>query len=127
VSLIRQSGSYVIVGLVQLVLDWAVFVTATALGMPVPAANLLGRLSGMLLGFWLNGRNTFSQEVEHRLGWRRFARYLLAWMALSAASTVLVGIAAARLGLHHAWLAKPMVEGGLAAVSFLLMRRYVFR
>jgi len=31
------------------------------------------------------------------------------------------------LGLKYAWLAKPLVEGGLAGLSFLLMRRLVFR
>lgn len=126
-SLIRQGGSYLIVGLVQLALDWAVFVAATALGMPVPPANLLGRLSGMLLGFWLNGRHTFAEAGQHRLGWRRFARFLALWATITAVSTLLVSSAATHLGLAHAWLAKPLVEGALAAVSFLLMRRFVFR
>jgi putative flippase GtrA len=127
VSLIRQGGSYVIVGLVQLALDWAIFVAATALGMPVPAANLVGRLCGMLLGFWLNGRHTFAQDGKHRLGWKRFARFLALWVVITAASTVLVTAAAEYFGLRHAWLAKPVVEGGLAAISFLLMRRFVYR
>jgi len=35
--------------------------------------------------------------------------------------------AAEHLGLRYAWLAKPLVEGGLAAVSFLLMRTLIFR
>lgn len=126
-SLIRQGSSYLIVGVVQLGLDWAVFVAATALGVPVAPANLLGRLCGMLLGFWLNGRHTFAEQGQHRLGWRRFARFLALWLLLTGISTVLLSVAAHRLGLSHAWLAKPLVEGGLAVVSFLLMRRFVFR
>jgi len=127
VSLIRQGGSYLIIGLVQLALDWAVFVAATALGMPVTPANLLGRVCGMLLGFWLNGRFTFAQDGQHRLGWPRFVRFALLWALLTAISTALLTLAADQLGLRYAWLAKPLVEGGLAGLSFLLMRTFVFR
>ncbi len=126
-SLIRQGASYIVIGLIQLGVDWAVFVAATALGMPVSPANLLGRVCGMLLGFWLNGRHTFARDGQHRLGWQRFARFLVLWAVLTAISTVLVSLAASQLGLTYAWLAKPLVEGGLAAVSFLAMRRLVYR
>lgn len=126
-SLIRQGRSYLIIGLVQLALDWAVMVAASALGMPIAPANLLGRVCGMLLGFWLNGRHTFAQQGQARLGWARFGRFLLAWLLLTAISTLLVSATAGQLGLGHAWLAKPLVEGVLAAVSFLLLRRFVYR
>jgi len=127
VSLIRQGSRFLLIGLVQLVVDWAVFVGATALGVPTVPANVLGRVCGMLLGFWLNGRYTFAAEGDHRLGWARFARFLALWLLLTAISTLLVSTAAQQLGLAYAWLAKPVVEGGLAAVSFLLMRRFVYR
>nr|WP_194243560.1 GtrA family protein [Stenotrophomonas sp. SAM-B] len=127
VSLLRQGSSYLVVGLVQLVVDWAVFVAATALGMPAAPGNLLGRVSGMLLGFWLNGRYTFARDGEHRLGWPRFVRFLLLWAVLTAISTLLVTLAAEHLGLRYAWLAKPLVEGALAGLSFLLMRTLIFR
>ncbi|QHB72830.1 GtrA family protein [Stenotrophomonas sp. 364] len=126
-SLIRQGSRFLLIGLVQLVVDWAVFVGATALGVPTVPANVLGRVCGMLLGFWLNGRYTFAAEGDHRLGWARFARFLALWLLLTAVSTLLVSTAAQQLGLAYAWLAKPVVEGGLAAVSFLLMRRFVYR
>lgn len=126
-SLIRQGGSYLIIGLVQLALDWAVLVGATALGMPVAPANLLGRVCGMLLGFWLNGRFTFAREGQHHLGWSRFLRFALLWALLTAISTALLTLAADQLGLRYAWLAKPLVEGGLAGLSFMLMRTFVFR
>lgn len=126
-SLIRQGSRFILIGLVQLVVDWAVFVGATALGVPTVPANVLGRGCGMLLGFWLNGRYTFAAEGDHRLGWARFARFLALWLLLTAVSTLLVSTAAQQLGLAYAWLAKPVVEGGLAAVSFLLMRRFVYR
>lgn len=126
-TLVRQGSSYIIIGLVQLLLDWLVFVGSTALGLPVAPANVVGRLAGMLLGFWLNGRYTFAAAGQQRLGWKRFARFLLLWMLLTAASTLLVTAADHALGLQYAWLAKPLVEGGLALVSFMLLRHVVYR
>ncbi|HEL3815071.1 TPA: GtrA family protein [Stenotrophomonas maltophilia] len=127
-SLLRQGSAYLVIGALQLLLDWAVFVLATAAGVPVVPGNLAGRLAGMLLGFWLNGRITFATaDGQQRLGWRRFARFLPLWLLLTTASTLLLSAADHALGLQYAWLAKPLVEGGLAAVSFLLMRYVVYR
>ncbi|QNG77792.1 GtrA family protein [Stenotrophomonas maltophilia] len=126
-SLLRQGSTYLVIGLVQLLVDWLVFVVATALGMPVEPANIAGRLAGMLLGFWLNGRYTFAEAGAGKLGWKRFARFFGLWLLLTAASTLLVSLVDQALGLQYAWLAKPLVEGGLACVSFLLMRHVVYR
>ncbi|MDT3485118.1 GtrA family protein [Stenotrophomonas maltophilia] len=126
-SLIRQGSAYLVIGLVQLLLDWLVFVAATALGMPVVPANVAGRLAGMLLGFWLNGRYTFAEAGAQRLGWKRFARFFGLWLLMTVASTLLVSLVDHALGLRYTWLAKPLVEGALAFVSFLLMRYVVYR
>ncbi|WP_019338860.1 GtrA family protein [Stenotrophomonas geniculata] len=127
-SLLRQGSAYLIIGVLQLLLDWAVFVLVTAAGLPVVQGNLAGRVAGMLLGFWLNGRITFATaDGEQRLGWRRFARFLPLWLLLTTASTLLVSSADHALGLQCAWLAKPLVEGGLAVISFLLLRHVVYR
>ncbi|MEL1265396.1 GtrA family protein [Pseudoxanthomonas putridarboris] len=123
----RQSGSYVIVGLLQLLLDWLVFVLLTALGVPAAPGNVAGRVSGALLGFWLNGRVTFAHGGQARLGWSRFGRFMLVWLPLTAVSTVLVSWAASALSLHLAWLAKPLVEGMLAMATFFLLRHVVYR
>ena len=45
----------------------------------------------------------------------------------AAVSTVAVSGIAASLGLAHAWLAKPLVEGVLAVVAFFLWRHVVYR
>ncbi|ALA87987.1 GtrA family protein [Stenotrophomonas maltophilia] len=127
-SLLRQGSAYLIIGVLQLLLDWAVFVLVTSAGLPVVQGNLAGRVAGMLLGFWLNGRITFATaDGEQRLGWRRFARFLPLWLLLTTASTLLVSSADHALGLQYAWLAKPLVEGGLAVISFLLLRHVVYR
>lgn len=126
-NLLRQGGHYLAFGMLQLLLDWAVFVCCTALGMPTAGGNLSGRISGALLGFWLNGRYTFAGDHGGRLGWRRFRRFAALWLLMTALSTLLIGWVEARLGLRLAWLAKPVVEAGLAMVSFVLLRQVVFR
>ena len=125
--LLRQGGYYLVFGVLQLLQDWLLLVALTALGMPVAPANLASRTSAALLGFWLNGRYTFADGNGQRLGWRRFTRFWLLWLAITAISTVLVAVVASRLGLHQAWLAKPLVEAGLAVVSFFALRHWVFR
>ena len=125
--LFRQGGRFLVVGAVQLLVDWALFVALTALGVPAAPANLAGRIGGALLGFWLNGRVTFAQAGSARLGWRRFARFLLVWIPLTVISTLAVAWVAGTLGLAHAWLAKPLVEGALAVVAFFLWRHVVYR
>lgn len=126
-SLFRQGSQFLLVGILQLLLDWAVFVAMTALGMAVIPANLTGRTSGALLGFWLNGKVTFAHHGEARLGWPRFTRFLLVWLALTAISSWAVALVAHNAGLGPSWIAKPLVEGILALVSFFLMRHVVYR
>lgn len=126
-GVMRQGRRFVLVGLAQLVLDWLLFISLSAAGMPVSGSNVGGRLAGMLLGFWLNGRYTFARPGQQQLGWRRFFRFLGIWILLTVVSTLLVERIAAALGLGHAWLAKPVVEAALALLSFVLMRSVVYR
>ena len=125
--LLRQGGYYLVFGVLQLLLDWLLFVALTALGVPAAPANLASRTSAALLGFWLNGRYTFADGQGSRLGWRRFVRFWALWLLMTAISTLLVAFVEARLGLHWAWLAKPVVEAGLAAANFFLLRHLVYR
>lgn len=125
--LLRQGSSFTIVGGMQLLLDWLVFVASTAAGLPVAPGNLLGRVCGAMLGFWLNGRYTFAHEGKHRLGHLRFGRFMGVWLAFTLLSTLLITTVATHLGLAHAWLAKPLVEAGLAMFSFFVARYWVYR
>ena len=124
---IRQGASFVLVGLLQLLLDWAVFVALSGWGVPPASANVIGRVAGAVLGFWLNGRITFAQGGSARLGWRRFARFAIIWLMLTAISTILVTWVASQLGLQQAWLAKPLIEAALAVAAFFLWRHVVYR
>ncbi|MEA5122759.1 GtrA family protein [Xanthomonas floridensis] len=126
-SLFRQGSQFTLIGALQLAVDCSIFIAATAAGMPAVSANLLGRVSGAVLGFWLNGRYTFAHQDGARLGWQRFRRFAVMWLTLTLISTWLLSTAVDLLGLRQAWLAKPLVEGGLAIVSFFLGRHVVYR
>lgn len=123
----KQVGQFLAVGVAQLALDSTVFVAATALGLPVGPGNVLGRVCGACLGFVLNGRFTFADGTTARLSRRHLRRFVFAWLLMTAISTLLVQMVSLRLSLHAAWLAKPLVEGLMAAVGFVVWRQWVYR
>lgn len=125
-KLARQGGSYVAVGLVQLLVDWVVFVGLSALGMAVEPANVAGRISGAMLGFWLNGRFTFAAD-ETALGRRQLVRFVLMWLLTTVVSTWAVGHIDDTVGLRWAWLAKPAIDVALSVVGFTLSRHWIYR
>lgn len=118
---------FVIAGLTQLALDWALFVVLTSLDMPVAAANPAARLCVVAFGFWLHGVYTFADDGEHNLGWAQFSRYAPTWIALTVAGTLALAAVESRFGLQATWLAKPAVEAVLAVASFFALRYWVFR
>lgn len=126
-SLLRQSRAYLLVGALQWLLDCALTIGLSHAGLlPIEAANLCGRVAGAALGFWLNGRITFSGP-EHALGPLQLRRFLLMWAGTTALSTGLMAAAEHLFGLHGAWLAKPGIEIALAALGFVLSRQWVYR
>jgi putative flippase GtrA len=125
-SLLRQSRHFILIGIVQWLVDWGVMVALSRAGVPVAAANIAGRVSGALLGFWLNGSITFAGEGRGP-GWRQLGRYVLLWCANTALSTGAVSVINATFGLHGAWIGKPLVDGVLAVGSFLASRHWVYR
>lgn len=125
--LARQLVVFGLVGAAQVLLDWMVFVALTHAGIFLALGNFLGRLCGACLGFWLNGRYTFAHEGKPRLDREHLARFVVAWLLLTAASTLLLEAVAHRFDLHAAWLAKPAVEALMAGVGFVIWRQWVFR
>lgn len=126
-TIIRQGVSFLAVGIGLIVVDWLVFVLLTAAGTTSVVANVAGRVTGAVLGFWVNGRVTFAQAGVGKISARRFVRYALLWSLLTLVSTGLVALCAGHFGLRLAWLAKPLVEAGLALVSFMVSRHWVYR
>jgi putative flippase GtrA len=124
---LRQGGMFLLVGLAQLAIDTTVFICSTALGVPVVTGNLLGRVSGATLGFWLNGRHTFADNGQARLSPRHQWRFAVMWLSLTAVSSLVLHMAASQLSLQGAWMVKPAIEGVLAIVSFLTARDWVYR
>lgn len=126
-GLLRQGLGYGAVGLLQLLVDWLCFVGLTALGLAVVPANLAGRIVGALLGFWLNGVVTFRDSAGSRLGWHRLRRFALSWAVMSLLSTAGVYLVDDIVGLRWAWLAKPVLDAGLAGLGFLASRYWIYR
>lgn len=126
-ALIRQGAGFVVIGILQLLLDWLVFVLLSAVGLPIAAANVLARASAALIGFWLNGRYTFAQGGQPRLGGQRLLRFVLSWCVLTLISTSLIRSVSLHVSLHLVWLAKPLVEAVLAVLSFLIARYWIYR
>ena len=125
-SLGRQGRHYLLIGGLQWLVDWGVMVALSHSGMPVEPANVIGRISGALLGYWLNGRITFAGE-DHELSRIALRRFILMWLGTTAVSTWAMGGIDDWFGLKWAWLAKPGVEVALGVVGFVLSRHWVYR
>lgn len=126
--LIRQMAGYGAVGGAQLLVDWLAFVVLSHFGCPVVVANVLGRIFGAGIGFYLNGALTFrSGDGRAVLGWRRLGRFLLSWLVMTGLSTVGVEWANTQFGLGWAWLLKPAIDLLLAAIGFLTSRYWIYR
>lgn len=126
-TLLRQGLGYGLVGGLALLVDWGCFVALTWIGIATAPSNLLARLSGAGIAYLLNGMFTFRDQQGSRLGWRRFARFAVAWVVLTAASTLAMQGVQAHAGLQWAWLAKPFVEVVLAGISFLAYRHWIYK
>ena len=125
-SLTRQTRHYLLIGGVQWLVDWGVMVALSHWALPIEPANILGRVSGAALGYWLNGAITFAGE-DTTLGPVQFSRFALMWALTTAISTWAMGSIDAWFGLKWAWLAKPAVEVGLGAFGFVLSRHWVYK
>ena len=123
---VRQGASFVLVGLLQLLLDWVVFVALSGWGVSPASANVLGRVAGAVLGFWLNGRITFAGN-DTRIGGTQLRRFITMWLCTTTASTLAIGHIDEVFGLQWAWIAKPMVELSLGVIGFLLSRHWIYR
>ena len=125
-SLGRQGRHYLAIGIGLWLVDWGVMVVLSHFGLPIEPANVAGRISGAVLGFWLNGRITFAGD-GNGMGRRQFGRFVLMWLLTTAASTWALGAIDDAVGLKWAWVAKPAVELVLGGIGFVLSRHWVYR
>ncbi|HEY9133974.1 MAG TPA: GtrA family protein [Dyella sp.] len=129
VPLGREVLAFGIVGLIQICIDWMIFVVLTHFGVGPAAGNVTGRITAAGLGFWLNGRWTFAQKncSHETLRWQSFVRYSLTWCMTTALSTMIVLWVDHGHGLHWAWAVKPVADALLAALSFLVSKYWIYR
>ena len=125
-SLRRHLGGYAAVGLLQWLVEYAVMLALSHWVMPVAPANVAGRISGALLGFWLNGKWTFAAE-GHQLGRRAIRRFLVMWLVLTTLNTAAVDIDDHYAGLAAAHSRKPLADVLCAGLGFLSSRHWVYR
>lgn len=123
----RQFLLFLLIGGAQVIVDWLLFVGLTYAGLSLVFGNLAGRAGGACLGYWLNGRYTFASNGRARLDRTHLLRFIVAWLAITALSTLLLAGVEQRFDLHGAWLAKPVVEAMMAVLGFLVWRQWVFR
>jgi putative flippase GtrA len=126
-ALSRQLLLFLFAGITQVLMDWGLFVALSHLAVAVPLANLGSRCTAAAFGFWFNGRYTFAAGGRPRLDALHLRRYVIAQIALTALSTLLVSLVASRFSLEMAWLAKPLVEGMMAGLGFVVWRQWVYR
>ncbi len=125
----RQLSLFLVIGLVQYVLDAAMFWLSLTVGAPLIAANLVGRISGAVCGYLLNNRYTFGHDRHDDPG--RIVRFILYWLFMTTLSTALLAWADARWNTADqdttSVLIKLCVEAVLVALSFALAKWVVFR
>lgn len=111
----------VVMGLGSLT-DLAMFV-AVVRWLPIPAAQLMARLAGAVVGFLLHRHFTF-QRARRRPTLSAMTRYGAVWLFGYFLSTWLILTLAA--SGRDVEFAKVMVEIALVPVIFLLLRFFVF-
>ena len=122
----RHARGYLLIGGVQWLVDWAVMVLLSHWGMVIELANVLGRVAGALLGYWLNGKFTFAAD-HTSVGRKQLVRFIAMWVCTTAVSTWSMGAIEEHLGLKWAWAAKGGVEFVLGAIGFVLSRHWVYK
>lgn len=124
----RQLLLYGLMGGLQLLADWLCFVALTFAGMDVVPANIIGRIVGAVLGFWLNGRHTFADSQSRpSLGRRQAFRFAIGWLLTAVLSTAAVWLVDNYGGLGWARTGKFFVDGALALFGFVLSKYWIFR
>lgn len=125
--ILREAFRFGLVGGAQIIIDWAMFVALTSLGIPAGPANVAARLCGAGVGYLANAHYTFAARRQEPLGRRAFGRFALLWLATTAASSLAMVWTDQQFGLSSAWVMKPVVDILLAGLSFLASRHWVYR
>lgn len=121
----RHLSGYASVGVIQWLLEYGVMVALSAWIVPVAQANIIGRVLGASLGFWLNGRFTFAGE-DRALSHAALMRFVLMFIALTLLNTWLVSWVHAQSSLRTTWAVKPALDAITGTLGFVLSRHWVY-
>lgn len=124
-TLRRHASYYFAIGILQWLVEYGLMLALSEWVMPVEPANVIGRLCGATLGFWLNGKWTFASNDTH-VGRRALLRFVLMWLVLTLLNTWIVGAIDEHFGLRKAQLFKPAVDMLSGGIGFLLSRHWVY-
>jgi len=110
---------FVLVGVFNTLLAYAVYALALAVGFPYPLANFIALALGIIIGFTTQGKIVFFNS-EHR----RFWRFLLCWALIYCVNIAIIS------KLIHIGLS-PYASGALAlpfiaVLSFAVQKLFVF-
>ena len=124
-TLRRHLGGYTAIGVLQWLVEYGLMLVLSEWVMPVAPANVIGRICGAMLGFWLNGKWTFAGDDTH-VGRRALTRFIAMWVVLTVLNTWMVHAIDAHFGLRMAQLLKPLADIASGAIGFLLSRHWVY-
>lgn len=127
-ELARQLVLYGLVGGAQLVLDYLVFVALTATGLGIVPSNLIARVVGACLGYFLNRSITFARDMPaERRESAMMLRFGVVWGLLTLLGTFALGWLGSVVSLKWVWIAKPAVDAALAALGFVMSRYWIYK
>lgn len=127
---ISQIAKFAAAGAVQYLLDLIVFALMYVMTGDLVIGNMCGRLSGTVVGFFINRRFTFQAAEGPLLHGGTVLRYCTTWLGATALSTAcLKGIELWLSAENYLVMlfAKGVVEIGMFFVGFFALKRWVFR
>ena len=113
------------IGVAQWLVEYGLMLVLSQWFMPVEPANVIGRLAGACIGFWLNGKWTFAGDGTH-VGRVAAQRFVAMWVGLTVVNTSIVAGADDLFGLRAAQLLKPGADVLCGGIGFLLSRHWVY-
>ncbi|MDG2539379.1 GtrA family protein [Dyella jiangningensis] len=123
----KQLVLYIAFGVLQLAIDWMLFLVFVRSGLQVPIANVMSRFSAAVCGYLLNGYMTFASEGKFQPGVSNFSKFATLWLCLTFCSTTLVSLSAAAFGTRFLPVSKFVIEALIAGCSFVAMKFWVYR
>ena len=126
-SMVAEGGRFLLVGGLLLGLDATIYATATLAGVANELANPMSRGLAAAAGYFAHRQLTFVAAAALQHTPAQVIRYGLVWVTLTLISTQTLAAVTAEGSATAAIFAKPLVEAVLAAISFLLLKRWVYR